>query len=548
MNNSTRNFAKPEVNNDWNIVHFHNVEEEMRRENGRYAHDAETKKNLSNDWPAEPRRIDEMEKQLSVPALACELVPEKLRAFAVDISERTQMPLELVMAPTITAFSCVVGNKIAIQPKKHDDWSIIPKLWGGLVAPSGFLKTAAISEAFAPLKRLNAETNVDRHKVDKLFARTRKSTLTKIIKTATKRGNVVTIDQLKNQIEELVRDADRNAPNTRPYDTTNGKHKNITKLINESPNGLLIIKGHLDNWLRRLSKPKHEGEREFILRASDACALAAARYRHGFVAPLYAFGEFTSGRLQKYLKWVRQNGHNASMLQRFHLLIYHDANRNMPTIDRRPNYIARENVYEVFKLINDIPHTPSDSIPAVRFSDEAQETFDQWAYELKIRVKNAENNDAIFSEHIAKYYFLMPSLALLFSLWERPENIHGWNSVSSSATDLAVRWCSFLEDHARKAYSMERSVKTTTVNKIAKYIEGGSFRDGSTLKSVFRRHETWQTTPKLVRQAIDSLEESGWLKMFDSGGEKRISLHPKFHTNTLGLSKLYKVNETKATH
>ncbi len=551
MKNSLQNVLGNDPNQNWDLIGLNSgLIPPTKNSVDSTLTSSQVRNSLFVQWPEQQHHI--VVSFLHAHSLVYVLIPERMRSWALDISERMQIPPEAIIAPALVAFSCVVGRKIGIQPKCRDDLLIVPNLWGGLVAPAGFLKSAAISEAFLPLRRLKRCSDADRSLADAqhLITQARLEDTKALIKTVTRRGNIVTIDQLKTQIEELVRDAEVNKSIIRPYDTSSSKHKNVTRLIHESPNGLLIIKGHLDNWLRRLSKPKHEDEREMLLNLGNVYRQISGNAENSGSAPAYVFGELGANSLQKYLKNAGRKKRDISVLQRIQILLYPDSYAPLPAIDKRPNYVARENIFDLFHMIDSVAHAKEGVIPAVRFSDEAQEIFDQWAYELKIRVKNAESKNDLLSTHLANYYSLMPSLALLFSVLERPKNIHGWNSVSASATNLAVRWCMFLEQHAKKAYNVGFVTQASAVKKIAHHIEAGSVMHGSTLKSICRQHDRFLSAPELVRQAIEKLEDFGWLRIIASDGAKRISLHPKFQSNpnALRFQALCNLGSLKETH
>src|SRR5215469_6401155 len=48
-----------------------------------------------------------------------------------------------------------VNRRATIQPKAHDSsWIVVPNLWGGIVAPPGFLKSPVIQAATRPLNQI----------------------------------------------------------------------------------------------------------------------------------------------------------------------------------------------------------------------------------------------------------------------------------------------------------------------------------------------------------------------------------------------------------
>ena len=48
----------------------------------------------------------------------------------------------------------VIGRQCGIFPKQHDDWLVIPNLWGAIVGRPGLMKSPALTQALKPLERL----------------------------------------------------------------------------------------------------------------------------------------------------------------------------------------------------------------------------------------------------------------------------------------------------------------------------------------------------------------------------------------------------------
>jgi hypothetical protein len=106
------------------------------------------------------------------------------------------------------------------------------------------------------------------------------------------------------------------------------------------------------------------------------------------------------------------------------LLVWPDPQPTWRNVDRWPNVEAKNRAYEVFRRLDALnPKNlgahgkDEEGIPAVRFTEDAQEVFDQWRDELEVRLRSTELPPALES-HLAKYRSLMPSLALIFQLIE----------------------------------------------------------------------------------------------------------------------------------
>ena len=89
-----------------------------------------------------------------VPVMPEEFLPETLRAYARDVADRMQIPLEFVGVPLVVALGFLVARKVAILPKRHDNWLVVPNLWGTTVARPGVLKSPAQEKAIDAVELL----------------------------------------------------------------------------------------------------------------------------------------------------------------------------------------------------------------------------------------------------------------------------------------------------------------------------------------------------------------------------------------------------------
>ena len=106
-------------------------------------------------FKADPRPI-EIE-LLPVPRLEEGLIPAPLRGWVVDIADRGGYPVEYPAAAAIVGLSGLIGRRIALRPKRADDWLVVPNLWGAVVGPPGVQKTPAVEEPLRPLRQLAAD-------------------------------------------------------------------------------------------------------------------------------------------------------------------------------------------------------------------------------------------------------------------------------------------------------------------------------------------------------------------------------------------------------
>lgn len=90
-----------------------------------------------------------------VKALDVNWLPSTVRAAVSDIAERLSCPVDYVAASLLVGAGAIVGNRVGILPKQHDDtWEAYPALWGGIVGSPGSMKTPAQQETMKPLSPL----------------------------------------------------------------------------------------------------------------------------------------------------------------------------------------------------------------------------------------------------------------------------------------------------------------------------------------------------------------------------------------------------------
>jgi uncharacterized protein DUF3987 len=170
-----------------------------------------------------------------------------------------------------------------------------------------------------------------------------------------------------------------------------------------------------------------------------------------------------------------------------------------------------------------------EGIPAVRFTDEAQEVFDRWRAELEAKLHTEELHPALES-HLAKYRSLMPSLALIFYLIEHVDGTSEGAAVALEPTLQAAAWCEYLETHARRLYASAQNPAMEAARALLERIRKGEVKDDSTVREIYRKQWAKLSSPETVYKAAEVLEEFGWLRVEENktGGRstKKLHLHP----------------------
>ena len=482
------------------------------------------------------------------PDLPPDLIPDVLRPWLTDITERAQIPLDFVAAPAIVALSSVIGRNVGIHPKRHDDWLVVPNLWGAVIGRPGVLKTPAVAEATRPLQRL-AKTAQAEHK-DAMGASEAERDILKVkiaaqkdlAKKAVKNGRDTTAIQA--DLADLKAALAGATPHERRYVIHDATVEKIGELLGQNPRGLLLARDELSGLLRTLDKPGREGDREFYLEAwngngSYTYDRIGRGTTHIDALTLSIIGTIQPGKLQGYVANALSGGAgDDGLLQRIQVAVWPDHLAEWRNVDRYPDTDAKNRAFEVFRDLDTmdgaaVANATDGDIPALHFSDEAQQLFNAWraGLEQRLRAPGMIPTPA-FESHLAKYRSLMPSLALIFYLVEvvGTEEIR---AVDLAAVQRAADWCDYLEAHARKIYAAELQPDITAAHALASKIEAGAIQDGTTRRDIYRSHWTGLSTPETVSSGLGLLEKHHWLRLVEEKQEGRgrpseiILFHPE---------------------
>ena len=92
-----------------------------------------------------------------VEPFAPEMLPACLRGYVLDVADRQQAPPDFAAVAAVIGLAAVLGNKVRIRPKQHDDWTVTPNLWGKLVGRPSAMKTPSMQAALALIFALQDE-------------------------------------------------------------------------------------------------------------------------------------------------------------------------------------------------------------------------------------------------------------------------------------------------------------------------------------------------------------------------------------------------------
>jgi putative DNA primase/helicase len=485
-------------------------------------------------WP-DPQPLPGM---IEVEPFRSELLPEAYRPWIVDIAERMQCPMDFPAVAAMVTTASVVGRQIGIRPKRLDHWTVVPNLWGAVVARPSLLKSPAIEEPIKMLRQLELEHRkvyqaAMRQYQEKLLIRKASEKLRdQEIVAALNKGNA-------NAVAKQWLDGEEPQPVCRRFKINDATIEMTGVLLNENPRGLLVFRDELVALWRSLNKDSRDGARAFYLEAWNGTgSFTYDRIGRGTLdikaCCLSILGGIQPGPLHSYTRdAVRGGSGDDGLLQRFQLVVWPDVPREWRNVDREPQTKAQQRAWKIYQRLSDLDPKAAGAIigakageiPYLRFDEKAQAIFNDWRAELETRVR-ADDESQAFLAHLGKYRSLVPSLALLFQLID----VKG-GPVGQAALERAIGWASYLESHSRRVYGGLADPQQNPARAFANRILGGQLAVGFTLREIYQPHWSQLDNRELAAEAAEKLASLDWLRRLEipTGGRPSVTfkINPK---------------------
>lgn len=441
------------------------------------------------------------------------MLTDELRQFVRDSSERMQCPPDYLAATLLVFLSGVIGNRIAICPKRMDTgWRVIPVLWGGIVGRPGSMKSPAINEVKRRLKSvedvLDREFKVafNQYTTDKI----RYDSALKKAKAEIAKGNNT---QLPTEPEPPLQE--RLVVN----DVTVQK---LAEILNASPNGVIVERDEVVALLESLEANGQEGARGFYLEGWNGNGTYRVdRVGKGSFAikrvAIWVFGGIQPGKLQFYIAAARKGGGgDDGLLQRFQILVWPDKPERWLNIDRAPDLNASLELDRIIMALKNLDITAVGATqdmfgcatPYLHFTEEAQVVFDAWREQHENQLSQSEH--PALESHFAKYRSLIPAIALVLHLIAG-----GTGNVSLEALEMALHWDKYLRSHAQRVYAKADNPDSAAAHAILERIQQNKLEDGFTTRDITQKDWQYLTQPQFVQSGLDLLVEFGWLRQVE---------------------------------
>lgn len=510
---------------------------------------------FQEDWK-EPVQIKS--ELLPVKKITKDMLPLDVYKYCEDEAKRADnMTFDLVAVCLLTSLGALIGARVAIKPKQLDDYSIVPNLWGGIIAPPSSKKSPAISAGTRHLDRLvlQAKEQFEFEKKENLakefVSRANEKDLVKKLEKAQEENEKLKIAQNIADIQTEV----SKKPVLKRYFTNDSSPEALADLERSNSNGILVLRDELIGLLSSLDQNDTDTGRAFYLEGwngTGSYQFDRITRGSGYIQNhcLSVLGGIQPDKLMTYLEKTIKGMGNDGLLQRFQLLIYPDL-AQWQYADIKGDKDAKEAVFNLFKQLDGLgeheltrlgakPIDDFNARPYFRFTVEAQQSYKAWSTQLNSQVIPNEEH-SIIQEHLSKFGKLMPALALIFHLIDLVQLGVSVGGVSLNCVEMAIKWCDYLESHARRIYGMVLHSATfkgsALAIKLKKLNSYESWRiNGFSARDVHRKNWKGLIELNAVNEALELLVDYGWLKEQEiessiQGGRpsKRYLINPKIY-------------------
>lgn len=497
----------------------------------------------ADEWPKPTPLPDQLH---PVAEFDFDLLPITLKQWVMDICERIQCPPDFVAVGVMSGLGALIGRKIGIRPQTRTDWTVTANQWGLIVGRPGVLKSPALEQALAPLKRLVAQANkaytadLDYFELQAQAAGLRSD-------AAKKKATVMLKNDPDADLLSVLSVPTVDKPTLKRYMANDTSPAALGELLRQNHNGLLVYRDELVSLLRGLDREDQAEGRGFYLTGWNGDSgytfdrIGRGMNLHIPAVCISILGGTQPGRLSDYINHAIKGGAaDDGLIQRFGLLVWPDVVGPWEDVDRWPDSEAKREANRVFDSLatidpaavgaqQDTDHNGDpEGLPYLRFDGGGLEMFLEWRTDLEGRLRDGELHPAIES-HLAKYRKLVPGLALILHLAEGRTG-----PVSEQATLQALGWAEYLETHANRAYGSVTQVEVGAAKAILKHLRKGDLPLEFSARDVYRKGWSHLSAKEQVTDALSLLVDYDWLReeQVTTGGRTSTV----YHANPKGLS------------
>jgi putative DNA primase/helicase len=465
---------------------------------------------------------------LPVEAFPMAALPDAFAPWVRDAAERMHCPPDFVAVPLLVAAASLVARHVRIAPQRRTDWFESGNLWALIVGRPGWMKSPAMSQALAPIERLEARAaeafnaQAAQHQAEALAAKLRAEAGVKAARAKLKKDGAANVADL------LAAESEGEAPTRRRYVVNDLTYEKLGEILAANPDGVLSVRDEMRGLFLSLAREESAPARAFYLQAWSGGPYTFDRIGRGTVtvrdARLSIIGGIQPGPLSELVQQARRGAADDGMIERF-LIAWPDAPGEWREVDRLPDSAAKRQAWATFERLDALTadalaaecdtdmHGEARGLPFLRFDGDAREAFSEWRGDLERTLRTAEGEG--LEGALSKFRHHVPALALALHVIDG-----GTGPVSLPATLRALALAEYFESHARRLHSSGRRMTVRAARTIIEKARAGALPDSFTARDVYRNQWAGLSDRAAAADALDLLAAHSWLTeaTIDTGG------------------------------
>lgn len=459
-------------------------------------------------------------------------LPNAFGPWVRDVAERMHCPPDFVAVPLLVAAASLVARLVGIRPQRQTDWIERGNLWALIVGRPGIMKSPAMSQALAPLDRLEHRAAADfnaraaQRQAEVTAAKLRADVALTAARAALKKDSGADVAAL------LAAEVEAEAPTRRRYVVNDLTYEKLGEILAANPDGVLSVRDEMRGLLLSLAREDSAPARAFYLQAWSGGPYTFDRIGRGTVsvddARLSIVGGIQPGPLCELVQQARRGAADDGMIERF-LIAWPDTPGVWREVDRRPDSEGKRLAWETFERLDNLTpdalraqresdlHGEPRGLPFLRFDDDAREAFGEWRSDFERTIRAAEGEG--LEGALSKFRHHVPALALALHVIDG-----GTGPVTMDATLRALALAEYFESHARRLHSSGQRMTVRAARTIIDKARVGALPDPFTGRDVYRNQWAGLSDRAAVADALDMLSAHGWLAeaTIDTGGRPSV--------------------------
>lgn len=436
------------------------------------------------------------------------MLPESIRTYVLDVSQRMQSAPDYAAVVAICALSAVLGRKVLIRPKQHDDWTVTPTAWGAVIGGPSTMKSPSMAEMLRPIHNIETQTAVEwnehvkLHKAETEVAEIERNLAKNAAKELMKEGRKEEAIMYLAASEDVEKE-----PALQRIIVNDASVEALGERMRENPNGLLMVRDELSGWVSLLMQEDRQSDRAFFLEAFNGnSSFTYDRIGRGTVrienCTLSVIGGIQPSKIAPLVRGAVRGTADDGLIQRLQLAVWPDPIKAWKWIDRAPDPRAHTCYFDAFDRLHALELPGEEDGPTcLRFTPEAQAMFVEWMEEIQVAARGDDMVEAMQS-HLLKMPKTVAGLALLFELLDG-----GTEAVGEIATGRALDWADYLLGHANRLYSAATHGGIKGARLILK--RKAKLPNPVKAREIHRRGWAGLSTPEEVASALEVLVDYG---------------------------------------